>query len=167
MTKFAAGVDIQHFLTVYREELPAESVFPKLHYLEDHIVPFVRQWKVGPGILGEHGGESIHRLCYRSTAACPLLRLDFYTPSNIILLQPAQRFGHHLHLHHRLRRNKDNITCHDSVFQYVILYMLWTKSDDFLSTLNFEQALQFYFFLHNSFSLPPSPPPSLSLHRSI
>lgn len=30
--------------------------------MEDHIVPFVKKWKVGPGMMGEHGGESIHHL---------------------------------------------------------------------------------------------------------
>ena len=49
-------------MTTYRSVLPEQSVFPKLHYLEDHLALFVRQWTVGPGILGEHGGESIHSL---------------------------------------------------------------------------------------------------------
>ena len=44
----------------YRSLLPNESVFPKAHYLEEHMVAFARQWRVGPGILGEHGAESVH-----------------------------------------------------------------------------------------------------------
>ena len=50
------------FMETYRTSLPDESVFPKLHYLEEHLVPFTKKWKVGPGILGEHGGESVHSL---------------------------------------------------------------------------------------------------------
>ena len=46
----------------YRQLTPAQPVFPKLHYLEDHILPFIKRWRVGPGLLGEHGGESVHAL---------------------------------------------------------------------------------------------------------
>ena len=49
-------------MTTYRSVLPEQSVFPKLHYLEDHLALFVWQWTVGSGILGEYGGESIHSL---------------------------------------------------------------------------------------------------------
>ncbi len=28
--------------------------------MEDHIVPFLREWKIGLGFLGEQGAESIH-----------------------------------------------------------------------------------------------------------
>ena len=28
--------------------------------LEDHVVPFLRQWRVGLGVMGEQGAESIH-----------------------------------------------------------------------------------------------------------
>ena len=44
----------------YRAIQPPQPVFPKLHYLEDHVIDFIRQWKAGPGLLGEHGGESVH-----------------------------------------------------------------------------------------------------------
>ena len=38
-----------------------ESTFiPKLHMLEDHVLPFIRQWRVGLGMLGEQGVEGIH-----------------------------------------------------------------------------------------------------------
>ena len=54
--------NIKPFMATYRQVLPEESVFPKLHYMEDHLVNFMRQWHVGPGILGEHGGESVHSM---------------------------------------------------------------------------------------------------------
>lgn len=28
--------------------------------IEDHVVPFLQQWKVGLGMLGEQGAEGIH-----------------------------------------------------------------------------------------------------------
>ena len=48
------------FMNFYRQTWPNESVTPKLHMLEDHVVDFVRRWKLGLGIYGEQGGESIH-----------------------------------------------------------------------------------------------------------
>ena len=33
---------------------------PKLHLLEEHTIEFLRQWRVGFGMLGEQGAESIH-----------------------------------------------------------------------------------------------------------
>ena len=33
---------------------------PKLHMLEDHAIDFVCKWKLGFGVYGEQGGESIH-----------------------------------------------------------------------------------------------------------
>ena len=44
----------------YRQEFPTATVTPKLHMLEEHIVPWLKQWKVGFGLLGEQGAESIH-----------------------------------------------------------------------------------------------------------
>ena len=34
---------------------PDESIPPKYHFLEDHVVPFIRKWKVGLGFYGEQG----------------------------------------------------------------------------------------------------------------
>ena len=36
-------------------------ITPKLHLLEDHLIPSVRHVGVGFGLLGEQGGEAIHR----------------------------------------------------------------------------------------------------------
>ena len=49
-------------MSAYRRLCSEESVFPKLHYLEDHLVSFARQWHVCPGMMGELGGESIHHM---------------------------------------------------------------------------------------------------------
>ena len=35
-------------------------VTPKLHLLEDHVVPCMRRFGVGLGLLGEQGGQGIH-----------------------------------------------------------------------------------------------------------
>lgn len=51
---------IKKFMSYYREEFPAASVLPKMHMLEEHVVPWLRKWRVGFGLLGEQGIESIH-----------------------------------------------------------------------------------------------------------
>lgn len=51
---------IEKFLDCYRDSFPKASTTPKLHMLEDHVVDFLRKWKVGLGFLGEQGAESIH-----------------------------------------------------------------------------------------------------------
>ena len=52
-------INIDDFLGHYRDVFPEASITPKLH-LEDHIVPFLKKWRVGFGFLGEQGAESIH-----------------------------------------------------------------------------------------------------------
>ena len=31
-----------------------------MHFLEDHIVPWIRKYSIGAGLMGEQGAESIH-----------------------------------------------------------------------------------------------------------
>ena len=35
-------------------------ITPKLHMLEEHVCPFLRQWHVGLGFYGEQGINGIH-----------------------------------------------------------------------------------------------------------
>ena len=51
---------IDVFLAFYRDSFPQATISPKLHMMEDHVVPFLQRWKVGFGFLGEEGAESIH-----------------------------------------------------------------------------------------------------------
>ena len=44
----------------YRQTFPDSSVLPKMHFLEEHVVPWIRKWKIGFGFMGEQGAESIH-----------------------------------------------------------------------------------------------------------
>ena len=44
----------------YRESFPTATVLPKMHMLEEHVVPWLRRWHVGFGMMGEQGAESIH-----------------------------------------------------------------------------------------------------------
>ena len=31
-----------------------------MHFLEEHVIPWLHRWKVGFGMMGEQGAESIH-----------------------------------------------------------------------------------------------------------
>ena len=59
---FRIGLHISAFLSHYRRQFPHATITPKLHMLEKHIVPWLEQWKVGLGLMGEQGAESIHAL---------------------------------------------------------------------------------------------------------
>ena len=47
-------------MTYYRDTFPHASVLPKMHILEEHVVPWIQKWHVGFGFMGEQGAESIH-----------------------------------------------------------------------------------------------------------
>ena len=47
-------------MSLYRKTFPQASILPKMHVLEDHVIPWMRRWKVGAGMMGEQGAESIH-----------------------------------------------------------------------------------------------------------
>ncbi len=44
----------------YREKFPQASVLPKMHIMEEHIIPWMRRWRIGAGLMGEQGAESLH-----------------------------------------------------------------------------------------------------------
>ena len=52
--------DILSFLMFYRKNFSHATVLPKMHLLEDHVIPWVRRWRLGSGLMGEQGAESIH-----------------------------------------------------------------------------------------------------------
>ena len=53
--------DIITFMGFLRLEFPQIHVSPKLHMLEDHLIPFIWKWGAPCGFYGEQGGESIHK----------------------------------------------------------------------------------------------------------
>ena len=58
---------IDNFLAFYRASFPTATITPKMHMLEDHVVPFLRKWRVGFGFHGEQGAESLHAAFNRIT----------------------------------------------------------------------------------------------------
>ena len=50
LIQHSAGRKIEDFLAYYRSTFPDTSITPKLHMLEDHILPFLEKWRVGFGL---------------------------------------------------------------------------------------------------------------------
>ncbi|KXJ22524.1 hypothetical protein AC249_AIPGENE2557 [Exaiptasia diaphana] len=48
------------FMKLYRTFFPSSSITPKLHFLEDHVMKWVKKYNTGFGLLGEQGIEGIH-----------------------------------------------------------------------------------------------------------
>ena len=48
-------------MAFYRATFPEATVTPKMHMMEYHLVPWLAKWKVGLGLMGEQGAESIHK----------------------------------------------------------------------------------------------------------
>ena len=69
-------------MAFYREAFPEATVLPKMHFLEEHVVPWLKKWKIGFGFMGEQGAESIHAYfntlhqSYRSIPD-PLQRMEY------------------------------------------------------------------------------------------
>ena len=55
-----AEEDITNFLQFIRKKFPDMMITPKLHMLEEHVCPFLRQWHMSLRFYGEQGIERIH-----------------------------------------------------------------------------------------------------------
>ena len=53
-------MDIENFLKEYRSSFHYSTVLPKMHVLEEHTITWLRRFRVGAGLMGEQGAESIH-----------------------------------------------------------------------------------------------------------
>ena len=70
------------------------SVLPKMHMLEEHVVPWLRMWHVGFGLMGEQGAESIHKY-FNSLGRTycgipdPVKRLKYTMKEHLLHIAPA------------------------------------------------------------------------------
>lgn len=56
MTYFSlSATAINEFMDCWRTNWPDETVSPKMHMLEEHMIPFLEKWKLGCGFYGEQG----------------------------------------------------------------------------------------------------------------
>ena len=51
---------IDDFMECFRRELPDVQISLKLHFLEDHVLPKIRELRAGLGKMNEQGGENTH-----------------------------------------------------------------------------------------------------------
>lgn len=51
---------IKLYMIFFRKNFPSQ-VFPKLYFLEDHVLNFIRKYGLGMSLFGEQGCESVHR----------------------------------------------------------------------------------------------------------
>ena len=95
-------------MAFYRESFPEATVLPKMHILEDHVIPWMRRWHIGAGLMGEQGAESIHAHFNRlemqfNGIANPLDRLRYVfneynvesTPGLNALQPPPKKYRKH------------------------------------------------------------------------
>lgn len=82
--------DIQKFLEYYRSQFPSSTVLPKMHMVEDHVIPWLKQWHLGAGLMGEQGAESIHAHINKLEKDYSGISNSVDTSSRSILLRPAQ-----------------------------------------------------------------------------
>ena len=90
------GSSIKDFMACYRKEFPSATVLPKMHILEDHLVPWLRRWHIGCGHMGEQGAESLHAHLKRlETQHCgivnPLERLQCVVNQHNLQSSPQLR----------------------------------------------------------------------------
>ena len=44
----------------YRQRFPDATVIPKMHFLEHHVIQWLKKWHIASGLMGEQGAESLH-----------------------------------------------------------------------------------------------------------
>lgn len=85
---------IKEFMKFYRESFPWATVLPKMHMLEEHVLPWLRRWHVGFGLMGEQGAESIHA-CFNSLKTTyrgvpnPVRRLKLMMHEHFLQIAPS------------------------------------------------------------------------------
>ncbi|XP_070548414.1 uncharacterized protein [Ptychodera flava] len=86
------GKSVEDFLSYFRSKFPRETVTPKMHILEDHVVPWIQMHGVGCGLHGEQGMEGIHSVFNQLTATYSRI------PQKLDQLQQLMNM-HHLSVH--------------------------------------------------------------------
>ena len=52
---------ITEFMSFYRQNFPEATVLPKMQMLEEHVIPWLREWHIEFGVMGGKGDEIIHK----------------------------------------------------------------------------------------------------------
>lgn len=103
--------NIEKFMKCYRETFPQSTVLPKMHILEEHMVNWIKEWKLAAGLMGEQGAESIYahfnqlETQFREIVN-PLDRLKYTV--NDTTLRHLLHSTHYSHHQRSTRKNKSN-----------------------------------------------------------
>ena len=68
----------------YRQAFPESTVLPKMHFLEDHVVPWLKKWKIGFGMMGRIHTCLLQLRTYRSIPD-PVKRLQHVMQLDLLL----------------------------------------------------------------------------------
>lgn len=89
---------IDLYIKYFAEKFP-NSKLPKHHFLEHHVVPWIRRWKSVMALHGEQGGEAIHRefnrisFVYKSVMI-PTQRLLKIIEEHHVIVNPIMHNGY-------------------------------------------------------------------------
>ena len=81
---------ISIYMKNYRDYFPGKSVTPKMHILENHVLPFIKKFGFGFGLLSEQGGELLHASMVRFSARASGIRNNTKRMRSIVQ-------SHHIH----------------------------------------------------------------------
>lgn len=68
----------------YRDYFPGKPVSPKMHILENHALPFIKNFGFGFGLLSEQGGELLHASMVRFSARASGIRNNIKRMKSIV-----------------------------------------------------------------------------------
>ena len=52
VSRTCTDTDIVNFMADYRASFPQATVLPKMHILEDHVIPLFNRWHIGFAMMG-------------------------------------------------------------------------------------------------------------------
>ena len=76
------SIAIKDFMAYWRFNWASESVTPKMHILEDHVVPFIKKWKLGCGFYGEQGTHTFSIIMRNGNRSVKHLKISY--PLNLL-----------------------------------------------------------------------------------
>ena len=54
---------------LFMQTFPSATVLPKMNLLEQHVIPWLKKYRIGLGFNGDQGAESIHAAVNAITGA--------------------------------------------------------------------------------------------------
>ena len=106
-TTFHLWSSIPQFMEHYRRSFPHATVLPKMHLLEDHVLPWLRWWRMGSGLMGEQGAEQIYSHIYHQEQVYRGIR-DLLQRLKFIMYEHMLQTAPELHCLEPLAKKRNN-----------------------------------------------------------